>query len=222
MISLLSILILSYLVGSTPTSIIVGKILKGIDIRDYGSGNAGGTNAFRVLGWKAGVFVSLVDIAKGTFSTVVISKIHIDTLPFDNATLIMILAGVCAILGHTYTIFAGFKGGKGVGTGAGMLIGLFPIAFLICLIVFAIILFSTGIVSISSMAAAVTLPIALLVIDNLFSKNVDTTLTIFSIIIPSFIIFTHRSNIKRLIKGEENSFDKIMIFHRKKPKSTEK
>ena len=222
MISLLSILILSYLVGSTPTSIIVGKILKGIDIRDYGSGNAGGTNAFRVLGWKAGVFVSLVDIAKGTFATVVISKIYIDALPFDNTALIMILAGVCAILGHTYTIFARFKGGKGVGTAAGMLIGLFPIAFLICLIVFAIILFSTGIVSISSMAAAVTLPIALLVIDNLFSKNVDTTLTIFSIIIPFFIIFTHRSNIKRLIKGEEQSFEKVMIFRRKKLKSKEK
>ena len=222
MISLLSILILSYLVGSTPTSIIVGKILKGIDIRDYGSGNAGGTNAFRVLGWKAGVFVSLVDIAKGTFATVVISKIQIDALPFDNTALIMILAGVCAILGHTYTIFARFKGGKGVGIAAGMLIGLFPIAFLICLIVFAIILFSTGIVSISSMAAAVTLPIALLVIDNLFSKNVDTTLTIFSIIIPFFIIFTHRSNIKRLIKGEEQSFKKVMIFRRKKSKSTEK
>jgi len=222
MISLLSILILSYLVGSTPTSIIVGKILKGIDIRNYGSGNAGGTNAFRVLGWKTGVFVSLVDIAKGTFATVVISKIHIDALPFDDTTLIMILAGVCAILGHTYTIFARFKGGKGVGTAAGMLIALFPIAFLICLIVFAIILFSTGIVSISSMAAAVTLPIALLVIDNLFSKNVDTTLTIFSIIIPFFIIFTHRSNIKRLIKGEEQSFEKVMIFRRKKLKSTEK
>ncbi len=222
MISLLIILILSYLVGSIPTSIITGRILKRIDIRDYGSGNAGGTNAFRVLGWKAGVFVSLFDIAKGTFATVVISKIRIDALPFDNATLIMILAGVCAILGHTYTIFARFKGGKGVGTGAGMLIGLFPIALPFCIIVFALVLFSTGIVSISSMAAAFSLPIVLIILDNLFSKNVDTTLTIFSIIIPFFIIFTHRLNIKRLIKGEEKSFEKVMIFRRKKPKSTEK
>ncbi|RKY52456.1 MAG: acyl-phosphate glycerol 3-phosphate acyltransferase, partial [Candidatus Neomarinimicrobiota bacterium] len=199
MISLLVILLLSYLVGSIPTSIIAGKILKKIDIRDYGSGNAGGTNAFRVLGWKAGVFVTLLDIAKGTFSTLVISKIRIDALPFDNATLIMILAGICAILGHTYTIFAGFRGGKGVGTGAGMLIGLFPISLPFCIIVFALVLFSTGIVSISSMAAAFSLPIVLIIIDNLFSKNVDITLTIFSIIIPFFIIFTHRSNIKRLI-----------------------
>lgn len=220
MISLLSILILSYLVGSIPTSIITGRILKRIDIRDYGSGNAGGTNAFRVLGWKAGVFVTLFDIAKGTFSTIVISKIHIDALPFDNATLIMILAGICAILGHTYTIFAGFRGGKGVGTGAGMLIGLFPIALPFCIIVFALVLFSTGIVSISSMAAAFSLPIVLIILDNLFSKNVDITLIIFSIIIPFFIIFTHRSNMKRLIRGEEKPFEKIMIFRRKKPKAT--
>jgi len=222
MISLLFILLLSYLVGSIPTSIIAGKILKKIDIRDYGSGNAGGTNAFRVLGWKAGVFVTLFDIAKGTFSTLVISKIRIDALPFDNATLIMILAGICAILGHTYTIFAGFRGGKGVGTGAGMLIGLFPISLPFCIIVFALVLFSTGIVSISSMAAAFSLPIVLIIIDNLFSKNVDITLTIFSIIIPFFIIFTHRSNIKRLIQREEKPFEKIMIFRRKKLNVTEK
>jgi len=220
MFSLLTILILSYLIGSIPTSIIISRILKRIDIRDYGSGNAGGTNAFRVLGWKAGVFVTLFDIAKGTFSTLVISKIRIDALPFDNASLIMILAGICAILGHTYTIFAGFRGGKGVGTGAGMLIGLFPIALPFCIIVFALVLFSTGIVSISSMAAAFSLPIVLIIFDNLFSKNVDITLTIFSIIIPFFIIFTHRSNIKRLIRGEEKPFERIIILRRKKPKAT--
>jgi len=150
MLNLLVILVLSYLTGSFPTSIIVGKLTKGIDVREHGSGNAGGTNAFRVLGWKAGLFVSLVDIAKGTFATLVISRIRFGTLPFENPALLMVLAGIFAILGHTYTIFAGFQGGKGVATGAGMLIGLFPYALLTCLVIFGLTLFSTGLVSLSS------------------------------------------------------------------------
>lgn len=216
MITLITVLILSYLVGSIPSSIIVGKLTKGIDVRQFGSGNAGGTNAFRVLGWKAGLFVSLFDIAKGVFATIVISRIRIGDLPFENETLVMVLAGLCAILGHTFTIFAGFKGGKGVAAGAGMIIGLYPSAFLICLVIFALVLFSTGIVSVSSMTAAVSLPFVLLVSNQLSGGQVDTGLIVFSFIIPLFIIYTHRTNIKRLINGEEKSFDKIRLFGRKK------
>ncbi|MDD5766258.1 MAG: glycerol-3-phosphate 1-O-acyltransferase PlsY [Candidatus Marinimicrobia bacterium] len=219
MTSLILILVLSYLVGSIPTSIIVGKLMKGIDVRQFGSGNAGGTNAFRVLGWKAGLFVSLFDIAKGVFATIVISKIRIGGLPFDNETLIMVLAGLCAILGHTFTIFAGFKGGKGVAAGAGMIIGLYPSAFLVCLVIFALVLFSTGIVSISSITAAVSLPFVLLISNRLTDRQIDAGLIIFSFIIPLFIIYTHRANINRLINGEEKSFDKIRLFRRKKKNS---
>lgn len=217
MITIIVILVLSYIVGSIPTSIIVGKLLKGIDIRQFGSGNAGGTNAFRVLGWKAGLFVAVFDIAKGVAATVVISKIRIDGLPFDNETLMMILAGLCAILGHAYTIFAGFKGGKGVATGAGMIIGLYPVAFPICLIIFAIVLFSTGIVSVSSITAAVSLPIVLLIMDRISGGKIDSALIIVGFIIPLFFIYMHRSNIRRLLKGEENRFEKVRIFRRKKP-----
>jgi len=214
MLNLLVILVLSYLTGSFPTSIIVGKLTKGIDVREHGSGNAGGTNAFRVLGWKAGLFVSLVDIAKGTFATLIISRIRFGTLPFENPALLMVLAGIFAILGHTYTIFAGFKGGKGVATGAGMLIALFPYALLICLVIFALTLFSTGLVSLSSITAAVSLPIVLFVFNRFLSVSVDPVLMIVSIFIPFFIIYTHRTNIKRLIHGEEKAFEKLKIFRR--------
>jgi len=213
--TLITILVLSYLVGSIPTAIIAGKVLRGIDVRQFGSGNAGGTNAFRVLGWKAGLFVSLFDVAKGTFATAVISQIRFDA-PIVSPTLLMILAGLCAILGHTFTILAGFKGGKGVACGAGMIIGLYPMVFLFCLFVFAIVLFSTGLVSVSSISAAVSLPIILLLFDRFGSVSVDRALLIFSIIIPVFIIFTHRSNIRRLLKGEEKPFEKLILLRRRK------
>lgn len=215
MLTLIAILLLSYLIGSIPTAIIVGKITKNIDIRQYGSGNAGGTNAFRVLGWKAGLFVSLFDVAKGVFATAFISQIRLDTPPPDSAWL-MILAGVCAILGHTYTIFAGFKGGKGVATGAGMIVALYPIAFLICLLIFALVLFSTGLVSVSSISAALGLPIVLWILNHFRSFSIEPALLIFSIFIPIFIIFTHRSNIRRLLKGEEKPFEKLILLRRRK------
>lgn len=218
MINLIVILVLSYLAGSLPTSIIVGKLTKGIDIRDYGSGNAGGTNSFRVLGWKAGLFVSLVDIGKGTFATLVISGIRFQSLPFENASAVMVLAGVCAILGHIFTIFGGFRGGKGVATGAGLLLGLFPYAFLVCLLLFAMVLFSTGLVSASSITAAVSLPIVLFLFKQFTEMNVDNVLMGVSIIIPLFIIYTHRANIKRLIHGEEKPFEKLLIFRKKSKK----
>ncbi|MFH1214282.1 MAG: glycerol-3-phosphate 1-O-acyltransferase PlsY, partial [Candidatus Neomarinimicrobiota bacterium] len=212
--SLLSILILSYLVGSIPTAIIIGKVTKKIDIRQFGSGNAGGTNAFRVLGWKAGLFVSLFDVAKGVFATAVISQIRID-VPLVNPTWSMILAGLCAILGHTFTIFAGFKGGKGVAAGAGLIIALYPVAFLLCLLVFALVLFSTGLVSVSSISAAVSLPIILLILNKSHVIVADSVLLIFSVVIPLFIIYTHRTNIRRLLKGEEKPFEKLILFRRR-------
>jgi glycerol-3-phosphate acyltransferase PlsY len=211
MISLLAIIILSYLIGSIPTSIIVGKITHGIDIRDHGSRNAGGTNAFRVLGWKAGLFVSLVDVGKGLFATVIIASLAINSTSIEY-TLVQILAGLFAVFGHTWTVFAGFKGGKGVGTAAGMLIGLFPVAFFLCLIVFALVLFSTGYVSLSSITAAISLPVILIVLNITLNLYVPLSLMIFSILIPFFIIYTHRSNIQRLFAGTENRFEKLRIL----------
>ncbi|MEA3499953.1 MAG: glycerol-3-phosphate 1-O-acyltransferase PlsY [Candidatus Marinimicrobia bacterium] len=204
------VIILSYIIGSFPTAIIVGKISKGIDIRDYGSGNAGATNVFRELGWKLGLITAIIDVFKGFTATYWIAKIG-----SSNIELLMILAGISAILGHSFTIFGGFRGGKGVATATGMLIALFPIAIPICLVIFLITLFTTGHIALGSMSASITLPIILSIMKFVMNMNIDPYLFYFSLIIPIFIIFTHRSNIKKLIDGTEEPMNKLMLFKRK-------
>ncbi|MBT3797250.1 MAG: acyl-phosphate glycerol 3-phosphate acyltransferase, partial [Candidatus Marinimicrobia bacterium] len=130
---LIILIIISYLIGSTPTSIIVGRITKGIDIREHGSGNAGGTNVFRVLGWKPALFVVVIDVFKGWLPAAIFAPAFYYAQIIPDLGVVQILCGFSAVLGHTYTIFAGFKGGKGVGTLGGMLIALFPTAFPFCL-----------------------------------------------------------------------------------------
>ncbi len=202
MLTVLIIIVLSYLVGSFPTSIIFGKIFRGIDIRNYGSGNAGGTNAFRVMGWKIGLSVMIIDVAKGLLATVLVSQIRIDSVSLAPVYL-QIIAGFSAVIGHIWTIFAGFHGGKGVGTAAGMLIGLYPVAFVLVFIIFLLVLFTTRYVSLSSMTAASSLPFILLILDKL-GRPYKPQLLVLSIFIALLIIFTHRSNIKRLLAGNEN------------------
>jgi glycerol-3-phosphate acyltransferase PlsY len=210
------ILFLSYVTGSTPTSIIVGKVFKRIDIREHGSGNAGGTNVFRVLGWKPALVVVIVDVFKGWLPPAIFAVHFIDYMPVPDLGLIQILCGFASVLGHTYTIFAGFKGGKGVGTLGGMLIALFPIALPLCLFVFALTLIITGYVSVGSMLASASLPVFLLILPVVSSISPPSlSLLVFSLLVPWFIIFTHRSNITRLRSGEENRFEKAMIFRKK-------
>jgi glycerol-3-phosphate acyltransferase PlsY len=210
MLSLAVIIILSYVAGSIPTSIIMSKLSRGIDIRDYGSGNAGATNVIRVLGWKIGIVVIIVDVGKGVLATLLISKLRIDPVPISH-NLVQILAGLSAVLGHIWTIFAGFKGGKGVGTAAGMLFSLYPIAGIICLIVFAVVLLTGRYVSVASMSAAVSLPIVIFILNKFFNYSISIELFYFAIVMAVLIVFTHRSNIKRLMKGEENRIKKFSI-----------
>ncbi len=214
MLSLIVIIVLSYLAGSIPTSIIASKLFRGIDIRDYGSGNAGATNAFRVLGWKIGLLVALVDVGKGVLATLLISKLRFAGSPIDflSPDVIQIIAGMSAIFGHIWTIFAGFKGGKGVGTAAGMLFSLYPIAGVICLAVFVFMLFTFGYVSLGSISAAIAFPIVVAVLKN--QQGYSDILLYFAIFIALLIVFTHRSNIQRLLKGQENK----VPFKRKKEK----
>ena len=209
MLSLLAIVICSYLIGSIPTSIIVSKVFFGYDIRDYGSGNAGGTNAFRIMGWKAGIFVMAVDVLKGAVATYYFSQIRIGPVGVPHVYL-QILAGVAAVFGHIWTVFAGFRGGKGVGTAAGMLIVLYPTAFLICAGVFVIVLLSTRYVSLSSMSAAVTLPVALAIISAVRGQPLSRPLFVLALLMAALIIYTHRSNIQRLLQGNENRIKKIL------------
>lgn len=210
LLSLLAVLALSYLVGSIPTSIIVGKILRGrdFDIRKEGSGNAGGTNVFRVLGWKPGVTVMAVDVGKGIVATLLVSQWEPFGKIFINPTVMQILAGLAAICGHIWTIFAGFRGGKGVGTAGGMIIALYPIAALLCFIVFILVVFFTRYVSLGSICAALALPLILLILPSASTQVDSDVLFLFSLLICGLIIFTHRSNIRRLLHGTENRFGK--------------
>lgn len=215
-LQLLALLFISYVIGSTPTSIIVGRLTRGIDIREHGSGNAGGTNVFRVLGWKPALAVVIVDVFKGWLPAAYIATNFFQGQPIPDTGVVQILAGFAAVLGHTYTIFAGFRGGKGVGTLAGMLLALYPVAVPLCLIVFAITLILTGYVSVGSMLAAASLPVFLLLMPPLFGRDpAQFSLLVFSLLIPWFVIFTHRSNIGRLREGSENRFEKAMIFRKK-------
>jgi glycerol-3-phosphate acyltransferase PlsY len=213
---LIVVLFASYLTGSIPTSIIMGRLTKGIDIREHGSGNAGGTNVFRVLGWKPALIVLIVDVFKGWFPAAVLASVFFNVQAIPDLGVVQILCGFSAVLGHTYTIFAGFKGGKGVGTLGGMLLALFPSAFIFCLAVAILAIIFTGYVSVASIFASVSLPLFIIILPPFLGTDpAPLSLMIFSLLIPWFIIYTHRSNIQRLRSGEENQFEKAMIFRKK-------
>jgi len=211
-IGVVLVVLCSYLLGSLPSSIIIGKVFFGKDPREHGSGNAGGANAFRVFGWKGGVPTVLVDVAKGLVATLFISRIPVPAaIPHE---LMQIAAGCAAIVGHVWTVFAGFRGGKGVAAAAGMLIGLYPVALLVCLGIFGITLVSFGIVSLASLCAALLFPVVVFLLDATGAAHVSPLLFWFSIPVALLIFYTHRANIGRLLRGQENRFPKLMLFAR--------
>jgi glycerol-3-phosphate acyltransferase PlsY len=223
MLPIAIIAILSYLVGSIPTSIIVARITKGIDIRQHGSGNAGGTNVIRVLGWKSGVFVILMDMAKGLCSTLIISRMMYGPIPFENVTpfddltLVQIIAGCAAILGHVWTVFAGFRGGKGIATAGGMLLGIAPLEVAVAFGVFLIVFMISNYVSLGSLSAAVAFPLTMFLRENVFMVDIPgyNTLIFFTLGISVLIMYTHRSNIARLLRGTENKISTSRFFRKK-------
>lgn len=194
------LVVIAYLLGSIPTSVWVSKAVFGIDIRDYGSGNPGATNTFRVLGSKWGSFVMIADITKGVIAT----SLYI-LIPFylENElarTNFMIVLGLAAVLGHIFPIWADFKGGKGVATILGMALAIQPIVALICIVVFLITLFTTRFVSLSSMLASVVFMVLILFIF----KEKETSYRVFAIIVALMVVVTHQKNIGRLLNGKEN------------------
>ncbi len=208
MLNLGLIVILSYLAGSIPTSIIVGKLVKGIDIRNYGSGNPGGTNVIRVIGLGWGIFVILFDAFKGYFAVSFIANWFYrgDLIEILNFTTVQILAGCSAVVGHMWTIFAGFRGGKGVSTSAGMLLGIAPFDLIIVFLIFLSIVSLTRYVSLGSIISAIFFPLVIVFTDKIlgFEHRDFYTVLIFGSIIAILIVYRHRSNIKRLINGTEN------------------
>jgi acyl phosphate:glycerol-3-phosphate acyltransferase len=218
MINMVIVVLLSYIVGSIPTSIILSKWRHGFDIRTKGSGNAGGTNVFRVLGWKSGVFVIVIDALKGVIATTVVARLFWDpTLPFynhtpfDDFTIIQMICGGAAVIGHVWTMFAGFKGGKGIATGSGMLIGIAPTEFAVSIAVFFIFLYAFKYVSLGSIMAAASFPLSLVIRYNILSDEIHSykTLVFFSTGIALFLIYSHRANIKRLIEGTERKITSV-------------
>ncbi len=196
------LILLAYVIGSIPTAVWVGKIFFKIDVRQHGSGNAGATNAIRVLGWKAGLGVFLFDVFKGWFA--VMLSLYFDEGFFNDEQLVFLKIALAAavVIGHVFPMFAGFRGGKGVATLLGVGIALYPLTVWIVLAIFIVILLVSGYVSLGSITGAVLFPF----IDIFIFHQENIWLMGLSVLVAIFIPITHRKNIKRLLKGEESKF----------------
>lgn len=185
----------SYLMGAIPTSYLVGRAFRGIDLRQHGSKNLGATNLFRLMGWRFAVPVALFDMAKGAVPTVVLAPI------VSGNQLFMMACGLMAVLGHMFSPFVGFKGGKGVATGSGVVLGLAPFAVLVTLTIWAAVVRLTGYVSLGSILAAAALPGAVYL---LYPSRRETLWLMAGL--AAMVIWMHRANIGRLLRGTENRF----------------
>ena len=190
-LSIVLAILASYFLGATPTSYIAGRLGRGIDLREHGSRNLGATNVYRMLGWKYAIPVALVDIAKGA----------VPVLVFSHPAWLAVAVGGAAVLGHMFSPYVGFKGGKGVATAAGMFLALAPVAVLLAIVVWGLCLWLTGYVSLSSIVAVLTVPVWV----SLLQPGSPYTLWA-SVALVALIVFAHRRNIRRLVDGTENRF----------------
>jgi len=192
----LVVYISGYLLGSFPSGLIVGKLWKGEDVRDYGSHNIGATNAFRVLGWAPALLVLLLDIFKGAFSIFIAEY-------FLDAPLLILLAGVIVVAGHNWSIFLGFNGGRGIATSAGVLLYLMPEVIVVLFIFWGLMVLITRYVSLASISAVTLLPFMIYFFED------HTEYLVFGILIAIFGIYRHTPNIKRLLAGKENKIQRL-------------
>jgi len=186
----------SYILGAIPTSYLLSRLFAGIDLRQHGSGNLGATNLYRVLGWKYAIPAGVFDIAKGLIPVVAFAP------RVSDSELFALACGIAAILGHVFSVFVRFKGGKGVATAAGVMLGLTPVALAVSAAVWALLVRLTGYVSLGSIVAAAILPLGVYALDD------PSTPAVFWIAtgIAVGVIVLHRKNIQRLLKGTENRF----------------
>jgi glycerol-3-phosphate acyltransferase PlsY len=210
LVVLISIILSAYLLGSIPTSVWVGKIFYGIDIRKHGSGNAGATNTIRVLGWKAGLPVIIVDVLKGFAAVTLIRFVQSPPPGTDQFVNYQLMLGGAAVIGHIFPVFARFRGGKGVATLFGMVLAISPFSTMVCAGVFLITLFLTKYVSLSSILAGFTFPVAVIVI---FHTSVPS-MVVFSIAVCVLLLLTHQKNIGRLLRREESKA--TFLFQKRK------
>ncbi len=209
----LLLILLAYLIGSIPTALIISKRFFGIDIRDYGSGNMGATNTFRVLGSRYGTMVMAFDILKGMGAVALYNFIPYYLHNDLERTNFMLGLGLAAVVGHIFPIFAGFKGGKGVATLLGMVLAVQPIIAISCIGVFVLVLYLTRYVSLSSILAAVALPICVLWIWN----EHEVLYRVFALLVAILVVFTHQKNIGRILRGVESRMP--ILKHRDRRKS---
>jgi len=206
-LSILVACVFAYLIGSIPSSVWIGKIFYGIDVREYGSGNAGSTNTFRVLGAKAGVPVFLIDLLKGFLAAKLIVFFDYYFPGTKDYINFQILFGLCAVVGHIFPIYVGFRGGKGVATLLGLVFAVAPASALIAFGIFSISLLITRYVSLSSLIAGISFPILVIFVF----QTTLTSLMVFSVVVSILVLLTHQKNIERLIRKEES---KAKIFRR--------
>ena len=206
------LIIVAYLIGSIPTAVWVSKFFFGIDIREYGSGNAGATNTFRVLGSKWGSFVMLIDVLKGVVATSLYLLLPHYLTNELHQTNFMLGLGIASILGHIFPIWANFKGGKGVATLLGMAVAIQPVVAVCCIGVFLIVLFLTRFVSLSSILAGIAFMVFILFVFN----EQPTFYRIFAVMVALMVVLTHQKNIGRIINGTESKV--TILRHRDRRK----
>lgn len=210
------LIIIAYFIGSIPTALIISKSFFQIDIREYGSGNMGATNTFRVLGPKFGTIVMVGDMLKGIFAVALFNLLPYYLTNELDRTNLMIGLGLAAVIGHIYPIWAQFKGGKGVATLFGMVLAIQPVVAINCVAVFLVVLYLTRYVSLSSIIAGVALPILVLWIYN----EKEVFYRVFAVAVAALIVLTHQKNISRLLKGNEGRVP--ILKHRDKRKERSK
>ena len=194
------LIVIAYLIGSVPTAVWISKLFFGIDIRDYGSGNSGATNTFRVLGSRWGIFVMVTDVLKGVAATsLYILLPYYLTSEWDRTNL-MVGLGLAAVLGHIFPIWADFRGGKGIATLFGMILAIQPLVAVCCVGVFLFVLYLTRFVSLSSILASIAFAVFILFVFN----EKETLYRAFAIAVTLLVVLTHQKNIGRLIKGSES------------------
>ena len=197
----------AYILGSIPTAVWVGKRFYGLDVREHGSKNAGATNTFRVLGKKPGKIVLAIDVLKGLIA--VLLPLTVAYTHNENTIInYKLFAAIFVILGHVFPLFAGFRGGKGVATSLGVIFAIHPPAAGICLAIFLLVFLTFNYVSLGAIVTAISFPIVIHFVFNVSSLP----LTIFSIVIGTAVVITHKKNILRLIQGSEN---KMYVFSKK-------
>jgi acyl phosphate:glycerol-3-phosphate acyltransferase len=217
-IYLLLIVGFSYLFGSIPSAVIISKRFFGFDIRAKGSGNMGSTNAFRILGVKWGIITQLADMIKGTIPVLLVSKIFADGLNFGafsiDTIVLMLISAIVAILGHIFSVFVDFRGGKGVNTAFGVLVAIAPIDMGVAVVTFLLFVGLSGYVSLGSITGAISFPTSIFIRQNYLNSDIaDYNILIYFALLTAFmLVFAHRSNVVRLLKGKESKFEKLQVI----------